>query len=254
MRIAKIRIVKTVLIFCILTLLPLGAWAKVDLPRGLNTRERQRVLEILGPGSGLRVLGDPYPLGGYSGVEIGVSYETISTTDFSGLGSKPPLQGETSYLQLGFAKGLYYNFDLFVNVAPMGQSEEVSSFGGGLRWGFFEAEYMPISLSLQVGANSTSFQDQINVTTQSVDLIAGFAVEDITMYVGAGTIKAAGSFLGNKNTPSQGMTDTGETIEESLSTSRFLAGLVLKFSKSFLSLEVARSFDPTYGAKVGFRF
>ncbi|MBX2994442.1 MAG: hypothetical protein KF681_06465 [Bdellovibrionaceae bacterium] len=245
---------KTVLIFCILLLFSPGGFAKVDLPRGLNAQERGRVLEILGPSSGLRVLGDPYPLGGYSGVEIGVSYETISTTDFSGLGSKPTLQGETSYLQLGFAKGLYYNFDLFVNVAPMGQSEEVSSFGGGFRWGFFEAEYMPISLSLQVGANSTSFQDQVNVTTQSIDLIAGFAVEDITMYVGAGTIKAAGSFLGNKANPSRGMTDTGETIEESLSTSRFLAGLVIKYSKAFFSLEVARSYDPTYGAKIGVRF
>ena len=228
----------------------LPAWSKLDIPQGLNLEERRQVLEILGPGTGVRVLGDPYPLGGYSGVELGLSNEIIPTTELSRYGNKPKLQGETSYLQLGFAKGLYYNFDLFLNFAPMGQSEEISSFGGGFRWGFFEAEYMPISLSLQVGANSTSFQNKVNVSTQSLDLIAGFAVEDVTMYVGAGSIKASGSFLGGAN----GVTDTGQTEEETLTTSRFLAGLSIKFSQYFFALEIARTSQPTYAAKLGIRF
>jgi hypothetical protein len=230
--------------------MPALAEAKLDLPTGMTAADRRRALEILGYGSGTKILGDPYPLGGYSGVEVGLSNEVIPTTEISNLGNKSNLQGETSYLQMSFAKGLYYNFDVLVNFAPMGQGEEVSSFGGGVRWGFFEAEYLPIALMVQVAANSTSFQNKINVSTQTLDLIASFSVEKVTLYGGVGTIRASGIFLGGV----EGVTDTGSVENETLSTGRLLAGAAVKFSKFFAAIEVDRTSEPNYSGKLGIRF
>ena len=203
-----------------------------------------------GFGTAIKSLTDPYPLGGYSGVEIGVANEIIPTTDMAGLGNKSKLQGETSYAQLSFAKGLYYNVDLFVDFVPMGQNEKVSGFGGGFRWGFFEAEYLPVTVSFQATANSTSFQNKINLTTQTLDLIASFNVEDVTLYAGVGPVRSWGVFMGGAD----GVTDSGNVENEMLSTTRMLAGLAVKFSKVFAALEINRTTEPSYAAKIGVRF
>lgn len=234
----------------LLLLFPAFARAKLELPTGLSLQERRTVLEILGFGSGPKVLGDPYPLGGYSGVEISLSNEVIPTTELASLGNQADLQGETSFLQLHFAKGLYYNFDVFVTFAPMGQSEQISSFGGGGRWGFFEAEYLPITLSIQAAANSTSFQNKVNVSTQALDLIASLNVEDTVLYFGGGRIRASGIFHGG----AAAITDTGLVESETVSDTRLLAGMAVKFSTVFVALEVDRVVQPNYAVKAGFRF
>lgn len=226
------------------------AWAKLELPKNLSDADRLSALKILGGGSAIHLLGDPYPLGGYPGVEVGVSQEIIPTSDLAQLGNKPNASPDTSYVNLSFAKGLYYNLDLFLSFSPMIQSEGVTNFGGGFRWGFFEAEYAPASLSLVVGANSTSYENRINVSTQSVDLIAAFSLEETRLYAGAGRIKASGSFLGGTD----GVTDTNETEEVTTNMTRFLVGFVVKFSKVFLAIEVSRTEQPNYGLKLGYRF
>ena len=225
-------------------------FAKLEIPGGLSLEERQKLVQILGTGSGVHILGDPYPLGGYSGAEIALSYESIPTADLAGMGTTATRKGEVSFAQLHFAKGLYYNLDLLVSFAPMGQAENISGFGGGARWGFFEAEYVPVSFSVQASANSTSFQNKINVTTQSLDLLGSFASDDFTFYAGIGTIKASGSFMGGAG----GVTDTGQTEDVTVSTLRFIGGMTLKFSQTFFSLELIRAHQPNYAAKLGVRF
>lgn len=234
----------------LLTCLPGFAFAKLQIPKNMNSEDRRTVLEILGYGSSTKILGDPYPLGGYSGVELSVSQQIIPTMDVAKLGNTASQQNETSYLELTLGKGLYYNFDLFITFAPAQQGEEVSSYGGALRWGFFEAEYLPITLSAEVGANSTSFQNTINVSAQTMDLIASFNVQDVILYFGGGTVRASGTFMGG----STGVTDSGNVESDTVSTGRVMTGLAVRVSSFFGAIELSRATQPTYALKIGARF
>ena len=62
--------------------------ASLVLPRNLNDAQRIETLEILGPSSAPKILGNPYPLGGYSGVELGYSVQILPTEKLSELFTK----------------------------------------------------------------------------------------------------------------------------------------------------------------------
>ncbi|GIL18500.1 MAG: hypothetical protein BroJett040_22510 [Oligoflexia bacterium] len=224
--------------------------AKINIPTNLSAQDRRSALEILGMGSSMKILGDTFPLGGYSGVEFGLTNEVISTAEISRLGAKSPQQGEISYSVLTFGKGLYNNLDLFLQFTPFGQSEEISNFGAMVRYGFFQGEYLPVHLSLNLHGTSTNFQNLIVANTQGLDLVSGFNVDDVTLYFGAGYLKTQGTFMGGAG----GVTSTGETLNESLNDTHYLVGLNLKFNKWFLALEINRYTQPAYSAKVGYRF
>lgn len=229
---------------------PVFAHAELNLTSQLNRSERQNMLEILGYGTATKILDDPYPLGGYSGVSIGLAHDIIKTSEAKKKGGADSQQSETSFLQLTLGKGLYNNVDLFVEFAPGHQEEQISSFGGALRWGFYEAEYLPITLSAQLASNSTSFQNQIDLSTQTLDLIASFSIQDVSLYLGGGTVRAAGTFMGGAT----GITDTQNVENETVSNSRFFTGLALKFSPVFVAFEVDRVTQANYGVKIGVRF
>lgn len=226
------------------------SWSLLQIPTALTQKDRDAALEILGYGTAVKILDDPYPLGGYSGFEIGLSSEILSTAEISRLGAKSTTQSETSYQTINVGKGVYNNIDTFLQFSFLGQQENMAHFGGQVRWGFYQAEYLPVYLSLNVHGASTNFQNLISTTAYGLDLIAGFKEGDVTLFFGGGPIKAQGVFSGG----SGGVTDTGETLKNSLQDSRFLAGLNIKFDKIFVSLELDRYSYPVYSAKLGFRF
>lgn len=226
------------------------AWAALDIPQNLNTVDRRKATEILGLSSSSKILGNPYPLGGFSGVEIGYSTEIIPTSELSRLGNKTTSQSETTYQVITLGKGLYNNIDVYVHFAPQTQAEAITGFGGQLRWGFYQAEYLPAHLSVITYANSMSFQNKINTTSQGTDLVAGFSVEDVTLYTGLGVVRTLGTFAGGAN----GVTDTGDTAREDISDSHYVAGLNIKYSTVFLAMQIDRYSQAVYSAKLGFRF
>lgn len=227
------------------------AGATLEIPKSLNSSDRKKVLEILGFSSASKILGNPYPLGGYSGIEIGYTTEVISTGEISRLGGRTQTsQSETSFSTLTLGKGLYHNVDVYLQFSPFSQTEAISSFGGQLRWGFYQAEYLPAHLSLIISGNNTNFQNKINTATQGTDLVAGFSVQDLTLYTGIGMVRSIGTFVGGTN----GVTSDGSTATEDMSTSHYLAGINIKFSKLFLALQLDRYAQSTYSAKLGTRF
>lgn len=240
---------RCLLIFKILFFVGL-AQAKLILPSNLNHSDREKALVTLGSGTINKVLANPYPLGGYSGVEFGVSYDIIPSSSLKNLGSKPQTDEEMSYFNLYIAKGLYYNVDFFVNFSPAFQDSEVSGYGGGMRWMFIEGAYVPVSLSTILAVNATSFQNRINVNTQSADLIATIALEKLRLYFGGGTAKFSGSFVGGAS----GVTDSGSTEDESLVRPRVLFGFSVQLSPWFVAFETSRSEEVGLGLRLGTRF
>lgn len=226
------------------------AFAKLEIPTGLTKDDRVTMVEILGHSSAAKILGNPYPLGGYSGVEIGWAAEVISTSEVATLGNKGTPQNETLFQTLTLGKGLYNNLDMFLQFSAFPSDEEILSYGGQIRWGFYQAEFLPAHLSFVAYANSTNFQNALNVVSTGYDLVGGFSVKDVTLYTGIGILRTSGSFMGGAS----GVTAEGTTQKEAIQDVHYLAGMSIQLSKIFVAMELDRYTQATYSGKLGFRF
>ncbi|HWU43177.1 MAG TPA: hypothetical protein VN132_07060, partial [Bdellovibrio sp.] len=168
----------------------------MKLPKGLSPSDQKRALEILGFGTASKILDNPYPLGGYTGFEVGLTSEFIPVEDLANLGNKTSDSGEFNYYTLTLGKGFYYNVDALLYFTPAIQSQKVQNFGGQLRWGFYEASFFPISFSAIIYAGGANFSNLINVTTTGLDLVATVAIDNVAIYFGEGRVRAQGTFIG----------------------------------------------------------
>jgi hypothetical protein len=230
------------------------ASARLELPKSMGRADRIKVVEILGLGSSQKITGNPFPLGGYSGVEVGLSTEILSTSEVGRLGLKSKEQAETNHMVFTMGKGLFNDFDVFLSFSPFSSEEEIRSFGAQLRWGLYQAEYLPAHLSLVASANSLNFQNIVNVISTGADLVAGFTVEDVTLFTGLGLARSSGQFVGQAGVVAGSYTDTGETETERVEDSHYLAGINIRFSSLFLAFQLDRYTQATYSAKIGTRF
>ena len=250
-----------------LLLSSLTAHAALQIPKNLTQSDRIKVTEILGLSTAVKVLGNPYPLGGYSGVELGFGFEVVGTKEISNLGSSTSTQSETNYSLLSIGKGIYNNVDIMIQFSPFTQTEAVTNFGGQIRWGFFQAQSLPLHLSVMSSLNSVNFQDKITMLSQGNDLVAGFSVQDITLYMGGGLVRTIATFQGaetcttvvppalpvcTKNNDS--VTDSGKTIKEDVVQSHYLAGVNLRMDKLFFAMQMDRYTQSVFSAKLGIRF
>jgi hypothetical protein len=239
----------------ILFLFSLDSQARIEFPSGLSSKDRQSIMQILGFGSATKVLSNPYPLGGYLGIEVGFTSDVIETSQISNLGNKAKSKDQVSFTSLSFGKGLYQNVDIFLQFTPFTESDAITAFGGHLRYGFFEASYLPIHLSLVLHGNSVNFQNQFVSDCFGSALIGGISVKDVTLYVGLGFATTYGNFIGLGGTDSQGnLINSNESVKESIFGFHRLAGLHINFSDLFMALQIDRYVEPTYSAKLGLRF
>ena len=229
----------------------LEARAGLSFPSSLTARDRGQVLAILGYGSAVKIDGNPYPLGGHSGLEIGLSTDFINTSQIAKLGNGSTQQAQTSYNVLSFGKGLYNNLDVFLQAAYLGQSESVTNFGGQIRWGFYESRDYPIFATLIVHGDSTNFSNLVITSTFGVDTVLGLTEGNATFYLGAGIVRAMGTFAGGTG----GVTSNGQTEQNGIQDNRVLLGLNFRIAgQFFVAGEVESYAQPSYAAKVGMRF
>ncbi len=238
------------ILFCALLFAAPSTWAATELPRSLSPSDQRRALEILGFGTSSKILDNPYPLGGYSGVEIGLSSEYIPIDDLAALGSTSNDKGEMSFYTLMIGKGLYYNVDIHFYFTPTVQNDDVSSFGGQFRWGFYEASFFPITFTTIAYAGGANFSNLINVATTGVDLVASVNIKNVALYFGGGRVRAIGRFIGGAD----GITDDNETHEQDLFENHTVFGVNVNVQKFFVAFEIDRYVDSVYSGKLGVRF
>jgi hypothetical protein len=223
----------------------------MSLPRNLTVPDQKRALEILGFGTAGKLLDNPYPLGGYSGLEIGLATEYVPIDDLSTLGDTTPDKGELNYYTLTLGKGLYYNIDTQLYFTPFVQGDDsVSNFGGHVRWGFYEAVFFPISFSAMLSAGGSNFSNLINVSTIGADLLATVNIENLALYFGGGRVRAIGTFIGGAD----GITADQKTVEQDIVEDHSLFGVNIRFDKMFVAFEIDRYTDSVYSGKIGLRF
>ncbi len=234
-------------------LVPHPAFAAIQLPKNMSVADREEALRIVGFGTSSKILSDPYPLGGHAGFEAGLSLENVVAEDLSRLGNgvRPPQQ-EVLLSKLTIGKGVYNDVDLFLQFTPYTKQEELAQYGGFVRWGFYQASYLPVGLSLIAHVNSANIGNQLNARSYGADLIAGVNVDNLALYIGGGVIESSGIFLVDEPTPTD--PEARAQAKSLVTGSHALVGANLRFSQFFLSLQIDRYTLPVFSAKLGVRF
>lgn len=230
------------------------ARAAIQLPKNMNQADRVEALRIIGFGTSSKLLTDPYPLGGYAGFETGISIENIHTNDLGQLGSGLAApQQDVAFPKLTLGKGFYNNVDIFLHFTPYNRQDELSFYGGMLRWGFLQAKFLPLSASVVVHMNSANFSNQLVTKAYGADLIGGINVDNVSLFAGVGILQTTGSFVaGGPN----GVTDNSQpgSVDESLNGTHAVIGTNVHFSNLFVTIQLDRYSQPVYSGKVGVRF
>ncbi len=218
---------------------------------GLNSSDRKNIIETLGLTSISKVLGNPYPLGGHSGIEMGVETNLVNVERLSDLGNKDgAYKKELIYYNLIFGKGLYHNIDFFFQFAPLIQEEKITSFGSQIRWMFFESQSLPASLSLIIHNESTTFDNLVTTENLGFNLVESVSIDDVSLFVGIGQNRCQGTFIGG----AEGITDTGETIKQDYFEKHSFMGLNIATGKYFLAAQLDRFVNSQLSFKLGLRF
>lgn len=262
-----------VLASTILILLCARAWA-FDIPTGLNESDRREIVRTLGLNAATKMLDNPYPLGGYSGFEFGLSTEFVDIRDIRRLGCAPGSAGcrntgysdETSwrYSRLTIGKGLYDDFDVFFHfMAPLG-SVNVSDYGGALRWSVYQARFLPINVSVIGHFDQMNYRDAFANQNIGGEVIVGVNVDSFALYFGGGMIRAAGTFIGGCTASSSSnctvdpndtsVDPNSKTVTNKVTSTHTVVGLNLNYDDLFCAAEVDRYQDAVYSLKIGVRF
>lgn len=239
-----------------------SAEALLELPHDLNKSDRKQMLRTLGFGTTGKSLSNPYPLGGYSGVDIGMAIEVVPTQDLSTLGSSSSRQylSEFSYPKIIIGKGLYSNVDVYVHFIPFSESRGISDYGCLVRWAFFEGTFLPATLSLNLHTNSVNISNLFTNQSSGVDLVAGFNADGFSIYAGTGAVIAKGTFIGGDKgitelepDPATGNMSRPTATEEEYSNHYFV-GTTVNFASLYFSFQIDRYVQSIYAVAVGLRF
>ncbi len=256
----------------LLSVFSLSAHALV-IPKGLTATDRREVVRTVGLNSAPKALSNPYPLGGYSGFEVGYSVEFINVRDIRRLGCEPgaPGCGNTGYSndtewrfpRLTIGKGLYNDVDLFFSFIPPTGGVRASDYGAQLRWSFYQAQFLPVSLSMITYFNQLNFEDVYMNRNVGVELMAGVNVNNFALYFGGGWLEAQGNFIAGSNANCADCTvdpsdpevnGTSKTVRHSLEATHTVVGFSFHFDNLFAAAQVDRYRDAVYSMKVGLRF
>lgn len=234
----------------------------VTIPKQLSVSDREEVTRTLGVATSTKLLTNPFPLGGYSGFEVGLTLELIDVSNISRLGATTGEAGdqELRYGRLAFGKGLYQNVDIFLNFVPQSAGSEMTSFGGAARWAFYEAKYLPINLSFIVSGSHANFNNDFEALSLGLDLAGGIYINNFSLYMGVGQVRTKGTFMAGTGTdatvdPSDpDVNPLTNTVSHTIHQTRSFAGFTMHFSELFLAAELDRYADTVYSARVGARF
>lgn len=246
----------------------------LELPRGLNHADRQEVVQTIGLGSSEKMLTNPYPLGGYSGFEVGYSLEFINVRDINHLGctigapgcpnDHIPDDNEFRFSRFTIGKGLYHDIDLFFSFAPPIGGSNISDYGGSIRWAFYQATFLPLTFSTILSGNRMNIGDEYISENFGADLMAGITVDSFSLFFGAGEAWSKGVFMvydvngtdpGNGTVPSDDA-DAGAsgTVTEHAQSMHVFVGFSVQYENLFAAAEIDHYHDSVYSAKLGVRF
>lgn len=215
------------------------------LPVEMDGEGKKNVVEVLGFGTLMKFHSNPYPLGGYQGLELSIGQEAVSSGRLAQAGSEESSAGYFTYTNFSVGKGFYSNFDVFFNFAPFGQKIQSQIFGLLLRWNFFDRSNFRLSAVLH--GNGVNVQNQYFSDSSGLDLVASSTFRQFDYYVGFGETTVNATFAGS-------LLAVGENTREKRSAYRHFIGLNYQWQSYFATAEYHRVVENTYSFKLGYRF
>jgi hypothetical protein len=171
------------------------------IPKGLSQSDRLEIIRTLGLNAATKLLSNPYPLGGYSGFEVGYSVEFVDISDIRSVGSRVANGSDSNdtewrFSRLTIGKGIFNDIDIFFHFIPPVGGVHVTDYGGAARWSFYQARFLPINVSAVINFDQLNFQDSYINQNLGADLIVGVNVNNIALYFGGGVLQGTGQFIG----------------------------------------------------------
>lgn len=232
------------------------SFGKIIFPTSMDQQDRRRALEFLGPATSSRMLSTPYPLGGWEGFEVGLSRHYVPMSHLKDVDNAFEDQRDIEYPILTLGKGLFYDFDLFLSLVPMIQSEAVNHFSTQIRHQFWQSNEGSLRLSGLLYAGTTTLNNQINMQSYGFDALATLTIDKVSMYLGLGSSFNNGRFIGGPNgivAPQEGSVEPSSTAIETITLPHQLVGLEWPIENFFFAIEVDRFKIPYYSMKLGYR-
>ncbi len=240
------------LIIFLLTYLTSYTLQALELPKGLSKTDRQKIVKEFGIPSSTKFLSNPYSLGGYPGIEVGASYSRLNTKEISLLGQQTTNnESSVSIIELSLGKGLYNDVDIFFNFAPFNHQDKIQTYGGMIRWSFYQAKFLPLTFSVSTTGHSIRISDTFVNETFALQLITGLNVDNISVFLGLGKAQGTGRFLGGPN----GVLDNNANEEKEIQLmNQAFIGINIEYSNIFISAQIDRYTDTYFSSKLGLRF
>lgn len=227
------------------------SYGAVRIPRNLDDKDRQTATKILGWGTAGKLLADPFPLGGYSGLEVAVSIISVPVDDLSRLGAKNVgAQDSFTYPKISIGKGMYNNIDTWLHFIPYSEATGLSEYGGIFRWCFVEAKFFPGTFSFVAHGNAANITNTFSSQTAGADLITGINIGNIGFYLGGGRVYSTARFIG-------GATGVTDTLKDEITTVQGFHSVIggsWKLQSLFAVLQIDLYTQPIFSTKFGVRF
>jgi hypothetical protein len=228
------------------------------VPSDLKNSELGSVIDVLGYSTCTKYLSNPYPLGGFSGVEVGIETELIDISGLSQYGAGDVTQSSFQYTKISVGKGLFNNVDAFLQFVPFSSGSTIEAYGASLKWTFYEASYVPLTVSFIGSYDSSNIQDIYITEHYSGDVMFGFNVKHFAIYFGGGTISGRHSFsintLDMSDAANVAAVNSDNFIVMTGTQGHSFLGAHYEISNIFLAAEVDRYENSVYSAKLGARF
>jgi hypothetical protein len=218
----------------------------LTIPTGLSDNDQETVLQTIGFATAFRPIDSLYPLGLYSGVELGISMEDIPTGDLGYLGTGASVEKSVVYPKFSLGKGIFDNLDLFFSFAPYTQGISLGVYSGALRWAFYRATFVPATFSILLSGSSTNLDNLFFAQTEEADIITGVNADPFSFYIGAGTLYGQGQF-------DQNLTVENAATNQVARAFHTLLGATLTISQFFAAVELDNYATTTFSFKLGLR-
>ena len=221
------------------------------------------VTQTLGYETSTKFLSDPYPLGGYSGLEVGVATEFINATDLSRLGTGNGNETNFEFTGVSIGKGLFDNLDVFVDFVPFSNANDISKYGAMVKWTFFEAQGLPLSTSILAHFDTINIDDEFNNQTLGDDLMEGINLQKFAIYFGGGILYGTSKFMYNildlsdpansAAVPSANPSDPDGYLTQKSQRDHTFIGVEVNFHPIFLAAQIDNYAQTVYSFKIGYR-
>lgn len=223
----------------------------INIPNNLNESDRDEILKILGVGSSSKYNTVPRPLGGFSGLEIALSLESIPADKLNELGNGANNDSSFDYAKISIGKGLFHSVDMFAHFIPFDKRTGLSEYGALVRWRMFETESGRFSFASLLHFNSSNIEDVFVSDSYGGQLHLVWHISDFDIYGGFGSTKVTGRFRGNV----AAITDSGVEIQQRISEELLIMGASYFYDdKYFIAIEGNKTDYLSLAAKLGVRF